>query len=60
MSPEREDTDDCTETTEDVSGIVLSVANPPPSPSVWTDIVDWKGEKNFIHDYRTVWGRIYV
>lgn len=37
VSPEREDlvdTDDCTEATEDVSGIVLSVINPALSPSV--------------------------
>lgn len=43
VSPEREDlvdTDDCTETTEDVSAMVLSVVN-PPSPSVWTVNVDW-------------------
>lgn len=49
VSPEREDlvdTDDCTETTEDVSGMVLSVINPPLSPSVCTVIVDWqKGGK---------------
>lgn len=43
MSPEREDlvdTDDCTEATEVVSAMVLSVTNPPPSPSVWTVIFD--------------------
>lgn len=48
VSPEREDlvdTDDCTETTEVVSAMVLSVINPPPSPSVWTVIVDWKKDK---------------
>lgn len=48
VSPEREDlvdTDDCTETTEVVSAMVLSVINPPPSPSVWTVIVDWQKEK---------------
>lgn len=47
VSPERDDlvdTDDCTETTEDVSGMVLSVIKPPPSPSVWTVIVDWQKE----------------
>lgn len=43
VSPEREDivdTDDCTEATEVVSARVLSVTNPPPSPSVWTVIFD--------------------
>lgn len=43
MSPEREDlvdTDDCKETTDVVSPMVLSVMKPPPSPSVWTVIVD--------------------
>lgn len=43
VSPERDDlvdTDDCTETTEVVSAMVLSVTNPPPSPSVWTVIFD--------------------
>lgn len=43
VSPEREDlvdTDDCTEATEVVSAMVLSVTNPPPSPSVWTVIFD--------------------
>lgn len=48
VSPEREDlvdTDDCTETTEDVSAIVLSVINPSPSPSVWTVIADWQKQK---------------
>lgn len=47
VSPEREDlvdTDDCAETTEDVSGMVLSVVNPPLSPSVCTVIVDWKNK----------------
>ena len=48
VSPERDDlvdTDDCTETTEDVSGMVLSVMKPPPSPSVWFVFVDWQNEK---------------
>lgn len=48
VRPEREDlvdTDDCTETIEDVSARVLSVIKPPPSPSVWTVIVDWQKEK---------------
>ena len=43
MRPEREDlvdTDDCTDVTEVVSAMVLSVIKPPPSPSVWTVIVD--------------------
>lgn len=35
------DTDDCTETTEVVSAMVLSVTNPQLSPSVWTVIADW-------------------
>lgn len=43
VSPEREDlvdTEDCTEVTDVVSPMVLSVMKPPPSPSVWTVIVD--------------------
>ena len=52
VSPEREDlvdTDDCMETTEDESGMVLSVTNPPPSPSVWTVTLDCsKRRKIFI------------
>lgn len=49
MSPEREDlvdTDDFTEAMEDVSAMVLSVTNPPQSPSVWTVIDDWQKEKH--------------
>lgn len=37
VSPDRDDlvdTDDCMETTDDVSAMVLSVVKPPPSPSV--------------------------
>lgn len=48
VSPEREDlvdTDDCTEMTEVVSAMVLSVINPPPSPSVWVVNLDWQKEK---------------
>lgn len=54
MSPEREDledTDDCTETTEVESAMVLSVINPPPSPSVWIVIDDWQKEiQNQFHE----------
>lgn len=48
VRPEREDledTDDCMETTDVVSPMVLSVMKPPLSPSVWTVIVDWKSKK---------------
>lgn len=51
VSPERDDlvdTDDCTETTEVVSAMVLSVTNPLPSPSIWTVIFDWQEEKQNI------------
>jgi len=51
VSPEREDlldTDDCTERTEDVSARVLSDINPPPSPSVWTVVVDWHERRNLL------------
>lgn len=43
VSPEREDledTEDCTETIEDVSGMVLSVVKPPPSTSALADTVE--------------------
>ena len=54
VSPERDDfvdTDDCTETMEDVSAMLLSVIKPPPSPSVWTVILDWQKGRKIIFTY---------
>lgn len=48
VSPERDDlvdTDECMETTEEASGMVLSVTNPVLSPSVSFVTMDWKKKR---------------